>query len=245
MTLDWTTFLAIAGILFLAGFSHGVTGFGVGIVAISLLTLFLPIYYSAAFAAMTAFVTGLVVLTVYRNSFTLRPVLRLLAGALPGLPVGMFLVKRLDAELALTALGVVIIAFALFSLSRPNLPKLKYPWLAYVFGFGSGVLAGAFNAGGPFAIIYGLCSGWDEREFKSNITGYMMINMSMLITMHGIHGNLPMPHIAMFALVSPILILSVYFGLKSAHRLNPHTLKRVVLCFLFLIGVKYSSTAFA
>ncbi|MBC2607947.1 sulfite exporter TauE/SafE family protein [Pelagicoccus albus] len=240
MTIDWPTFLYLAIILFIAGFSHGVTGFGVGIVAISLLTLFLPIYYAAAFAALTALLTGLVILFVYRNSFTLRPVLKLLAGAIPGIPVGMHFVRKLDSQVALSLLGVVIIGFSLFSLSRPHLPKIKYPWVAYLFGFGSGTLAGAFNAGGPFAIIYGLCSGWNEKEFKSNITGYMMINMTALIVMHGANGNLPLPHLKLFALASPILILSVLLGLKSAHLLNPQTLKRIVLCFLLLIGVKYS-----
>lgn len=240
MILDWQTFGLVAGILFFSGFSHGVTGFGVGIVAISLLTLFLPIYYAAALAALAAFTTGLVILLVYRNSFTLRPVLRLLMGSLPGIPVGMFLVRKLNEDIALSLLGVVIIAFALFSLSRPHLPKIKYPWYAYLFGFGSGSLAGAFNAGGPFAIIYGLCSGWDEKEFKSNITGYMMINMATLIVMHGAHGNLPSTNLKVFALVAPILVAAVLLGLKSAQYLNPLTLKRVVLVFLLLIGVKYS-----
>lgn len=244
MSPDWQIYLFVGLIFFISGFSHGVTGFGVGIVAISMLTLFLPIYYAAALAALAAFTTGLIILLAYRDSFTLRPVLRLLTGSLPGIPVGMFLVRKLDEEIALSLLGLVIIAFALFSLSRPHLPKIKYPWYAYVFGFGSGSLAGAFNAGGPFAIIYGLCSGWDEKEFKSNITGYMMINMATLICMHGVHGNLPLPNLKVFAVTAPILIASVLLGLKAARYLNPLTLKRIVLIFLLLIGVKYS-VAFA
>jgi hypothetical protein len=154
----------------------------------------------------------------------------------------MYVVKNIDERVALTLLGVVIVGFALFSLSRPHLPRLKYKWLAYVFGFGSGTLAGAFNAGGPFAIIYGLCSGWDERQFKSNITGYMMINMVVLIIMHHFNGNLPTPHLLLFLYTSPLLILAVLAGLWTSQRLNPLVLKRIVLCFLLVIGLKYSVT---
>jgi uncharacterized membrane protein YfcA len=232
-------FALVALVSLVAGFSHGVTGFGVGIVAISFLSLFMPIYQSAALAALVALTTGIVIFIKYRDSFQIRPVLKLLGGAVLGIPIGIVLIRTIPESYALRLMGLVVAGFSLYSLTRPRIPRLRHANLAYGFGFVSGSLAGAFNAGGPPAIIYGLCSGWTEREFKTNITGYMMSNMVLLIVLHGVAGNITHVNLKAFAIAMPILILAVLTGLRLARHLRPALLKKIVLGFLLVIGAKY------
>lgn len=222
-----------------AGFSHGVTGFGVGIVSISMYSLFMPIQQAAALGALTALSTGIVILRKYARQIRIRPVLRLLAAALVGQPIGIFFVQKLDQTVALRTLGAVLVAFCAYSLCRPKMPRLQHPAWAYPFGLTSGILAGAFNAGGPPAIVFGLMNGWDDKTFKSNITGYMLTNMVVLIFMHGAYGNYTSLSFVAFAALLPFLIVGVLGGLRAASIISPIKLKRIMLFGLLLIGGKY------
>lgn len=222
-----------------AGFSHGVTGFGVGFVAMAIFTSFMPLGQAAALSALVAATTGVTILLRFRRSINIMPVMKLLGGACLGVPIGIFGVSRLPEAWALRLLSAVIIGYCIFSFARPQLSRVKNTNWAYVFGFFSGMLAGGFNAGGPVAIMYGLSQGWSDRAFKSNITGYMLANMAVLIVFHAGHGNLNAALLTQFAWAAPCLVVGVLLGLKMADRINPVHLKNLMLVFLFAMGVKF------
>lgn len=228
----------------IAGYIQGVTGFGVGIIVTSLCSLYLPLYFATALAALCALLTCLIMMVAYRRSFNFRPVVRLLVGSVIGIPIGITVIRKIDGEIALTCLGIAIIGFSVASLLRAKLPNLPEKWPAYFFGFGSGLMSGAFSAGGPLVVMYALSAGWPERAYKSNLTGYLLINTAVLVGMHGFKGNLPTQHLAAFAMALPVITGAVLLGIWSAGRIHADTLKKIVLYILLVFGINYALTAF-
>ena len=68
-------------------------------------------------------------------------------------------------------LGCVLIAYGMWGLVRPTLPRLNWTPAGYLFGVCAGVLGGACNINGPPVVLYGARSGWEPvsraRPFDS------------------------------------------------------------------------------
>ena len=46
--------------------------------------------------------------------------------------------------------------------------------LAWAFGFGAGVLGGAYGMNGPPLVIYGALRGWSAEHFRATLQGYFL-----------------------------------------------------------------------
>ena len=85
---------------------------------------------------------------------------RLMAATIPGIPLGVLLLKGPYENAGKIILAIVIIGFSLFCLFRPKLYALRHKYAAYPFGFLAGILGGAYNSNGPPVVIYGSARKW-------------------------------------------------------------------------------------
>lgn len=228
--------MLVALIIFVAVFIQSSIGFGLGLVAMPLLVALLGIQIAAPLVAMVALLAEAVILIRYRQSITLRVVSQLTVAALLGIPIGIYTVRTVDAGFVTTALGLLVIGYALYALLSPTLPQLASRAWAYVFGFVAGILSGAYNTGGPPVIIYGNCRGWPPDEFKSNLQGFFLVNSVVVITVHALSGNIT-PAVGqnlLFAL--PGMILGLVGGFFLSPHINPILFRKLVLVLLLILG---------
>ena len=68
---------------------------------------------------------------------------RLVLSTLVGIPLGLWLLTAVEERIVKVVLGLVIIAFSAYSLVGRGPSELKDDRLAWVFGFGAGVLGGS------------------------------------------------------------------------------------------------------
>src|SRR5262249_9389076 len=137
-------FVYVAGILFLGIVSQTVIGFGVGVICMPLLLTILAPTTAAALVAIFTLPLQTIILWRYRHALRIRPVWRVFVGSLLGIPIGILIITRLDTQIILTALGVVLIAYSLYSLLNLRLPVIRRPAWGFGFGFASGFLSGAY-----------------------------------------------------------------------------------------------------
>ena len=64
-------------------------------------------------------------------------------------------------------LGTVIIAFAMYRMRGRDGVELKDDRLAWMFGFGAGVLGGAYGMNGPPLVAYGALRRWSPEQFRA------------------------------------------------------------------------------
>lgn len=159
-------------IFFLAGWVQGVTGFGSALVALPLLTLVIDIKEAVPLCILASLIITTFMAFQLHDHFNRKKILPLCLGSLPGILLGSTLLKTVPSDIIKTALGALLIIYALYHLlfsvrQRP----LNYNW-GYLAGFFSGAIGAAFSAGGPPSIIYTTLTDWTRDDIKATLTGF-------------------------------------------------------------------------
>jgi len=168
----------------------------------------------------------------------LRAVWRLAVASLIGIPLGMIVLRRLDEDLALGALGVVMAGYALYALFELKPPELSKPGWAYAFGLAAGMLGGAYNTSGPPVVVYGNARRWSPAEFKSNLQGFFFFNSLLVVSGHALSGNLDEAVWQNYLIALPGLALGILAGLGLDRRIDPLVFRKIVLVLLLVMGVR-------
>jgi len=225
-------------IVFFAVFTQSLTGFGLGLISMPLLTELLGIRMAAPLVALVSLTSMTILLIRYRQAFNLRSVRQLWMSSLLGIPLGVSALRHVDEQVILTLLGIVITSYALYALFKPTLPEIKRSGWAFGFGFVGGLLSGAYNTSGPPVVIYGSCRRWSAAEFKSNLQGYFLLNSLMLNGTHALNHNVTSLVLTSYLIVLPAVGLGLWAGLSLDKHLNPVLFRKMVLGLLMLLGLR-------
>ena len=235
--------LTVVFIIFLAVFTQSLSGFGSALVAMALLPAMIGIHQAAPLVALVMGTIEIFLLIYYRQALNIRAIWRIIAASLAGIPLGILFLSRLDEGIAMTALGFIIIAYALYALfdaftDRIRLPELAHPTWAFLSGLVAGMLGGAYNTSGPPVIIYGNCHRWSTAEFKSNLQGFFLISSLVISLGHALNHNLT-PAVWQHYLWSiPAMALGIFTGTSLDKYMKPESFRRVVLVLLLIMGVR-------
>ena len=233
-----TSFLFIGAVLFLAAFTQGLSGFGVALVSMALLPNLIGIRESIALVALIAFVVDFGVLLRYWRSLQFKKVLPLILASFIGVPIGIFLLRRADENLALAILGIVLAGYALYALSGLRLPELKGRAWAYGTGFIGGLLGGAYNTPGPPIIMYASCKKWEPDVFKGNLQTFFLQNSIIVLIGHWASGSFTADIWSLFWRGLPWLIGGLLLGLSMDRWINPELFRKIVLVLLVFMGIR-------
>lgn len=235
--MDPTSFFILI-VVFLGCFTQSLTGFGVALVMMAVLPSILGLHIATPLVALVAIVLETLMLIRYHAALQFKSILGLLIASLIAIPAGVIYLSRLDEGIALSILGFVLTAYALYALTGFRPPALSHPVWAWVFGFVGGLLGGAYNTSGPPVVVYGNCRRWSPQEFKSNLSGYFVVNSVMVVSTHWLSGNFTSEVTSNFLLALPALLLGFLFGQGMDKWLNPELFRKLVLVLLVLLGAR-------
>jgi len=237
MPID-ATMIAVLVILFFTTLIRAVFGFGNALFAMPLLAMTsIGLKVAAPLMALLAVVLSLSILAKEWRSVDLGSTWRLLIGTLPGIPLGLALLKGPHENTGKIVLALVIIGFAVYSLLSPRLSKLHGEWTAYPFGFVAGILGSAYNSNGPPIVIYGTLRRWPPERFRATLQGYFLPSGMIIAAGHGL-GGLWTPVLGWYFLASlPVLALSIWLGDYLSRAIPRGRFDRAVHILLLLIGL--------
>lgn len=225
-------------VIFLAVFSQSLSGFGVALVSMSMLPSLLGIQAATPLVALVAITLETTLLIRYHTSLSLKAVRPLIMATVVGIPIGVLVLRKIDEEIALTVLGIVITSYALYALLNLRLPHLRHPLWAYLAGLLSGLLSGGYNTGGPPVIIYGNARRWQPSEFKSNLQGLFVVNDILVVTSHALSGNFTPEIWRIYFAALPVIALGILLGVSLDRYLNPAIFRKLVLILLVILGIR-------
>jgi uncharacterized protein len=233
-----TAATAVLTILFFSTLIRAVFGFGNALIAMPLLAMAsIGMKTAAPLVALIASVQAFLMIVNDWRIIDMKSTWRLLASSIPGIPLGLLLLKGPYESAGKIILALIIIGFSCYCLFRPRLIELRREWTAYPFGFVAGILGGAYNSNGPPIVIYGTARKWPPDRFRANLQGYffpagLIINMS-----HGL-GGLWTPTVGWYLLLSlPVVLLSMWVGNRLHRLIPPGHFARYVHFLMILIGL--------
>jgi uncharacterized membrane protein YfcA len=235
--------ILVPGVLFLATLIRSSFGFGEALVAVPLLALLVPVKTAAPVAVMASITVALIVVVQDWQKVHARSAIRLVLPTLPGIPLGLMLVRAGAESLVKGLLAAVIIVFSAYSLlggRDRELPDDRFAWL---FGFGAGVLGGAYGMNGPPLVIYGSLRKWSPQHFRATLQGYFL--PASLAGMWGYSlAGLWTPAVSRFYLLSlPFVILATFIGRVLNRRIGAQRFLLYVHVGLIAIGLVLLSQA--
>ena len=173
MPADHTT-LPVLAVIFLATVIRSAFGFGEALVAVPLLALIIPVEVAAPLAVLVSVtVAGVVLLRDWREVHA-GSAGRLILSTMIGIPFGLLLLTSVAEPVVKAALAAVIITFSAYRLVGRSRFELKDDRLAWLFGFGAGVLGGAYGMNGPPLVAYGTLRRWSPERFRATLQGYFL-----------------------------------------------------------------------
>lgn len=227
----------VLGVVFLATLVRSTFGFGEALVAVPLLALVIPVRVAVPLATLLSVtVAGLILAQDWRHVHA-RSAWGLIVPTLFGVPVGVLILTVMPPHMVKTALGVIIIAFSTYSLAGRWNPRLSDDRLAPMFGFGAGVLGGAYGMNGPPLVVYGTLRGWSPERFRATLQGYFL--PASAAGMCGFWAaGLWVPDVTRYYLLSlaPVVV-AILLGRAANRRMRPQTFVRYVHMGLIGIGV--------
>ncbi len=224
-------------IVFFAIFTQSLTGFGLALVSMPLLSALLGVETAAPLVALFGLLAEVILLLYYREAVNVRVIWRLILASMIGVPVGVVVIRSLDEALVLTALGVIVVGYALYALLKLRLPAVNGPVWAYGTGFVAGILGGAYNTAGPPVIVYGNCRGWPPDEFKGNLQGFFLFTGVVVLISHGLAGNYNAEVLRYGLLTLPAVAAGLIAGLALSKRISATAFRTLVLWLLLVLGV--------
>jgi uncharacterized membrane protein YfcA len=229
--------LAAAG--FGGSIVFGITGFGAALVSIPLATHVVPLPFALALYVLMDFSNALRIgfenpRNAVRGEWT-----RMVPAILVGTATGVTLLVSLPRQAATLALGIFVIAFAVYSLaSRPDARRRLGDLWAYPAGFAGGLTSTLFGAGGPPYAMYLSHRGLSKEQYRATMGLATLTSISLRIVAFFVTGFLLEPKVWLYALaVVPAGLAGLWAAGHAFRRISRPMLMRVVALMLLASGI--------
>lgn len=236
--MDSTLWLLVAGAA-AAGFVQGLTGFAFSLVATSIWAWWLPPQLVAAMSVFGAMTGQIATQLVTRRPMQWPRLAPLLAGGLCGLPLGVWLLPRLDAATFQFGLGALLAIWCPTMLMSGRIPRITVGgrWADAAAGAAGGAAGalGGFTA--PLPTLWCTLRGWDKDTLRGVIQNFNLVMLSATFVSYLATGVVTRAMLPQMAVVAPALLVPVLLGARLYVGISPEAFRRVVLAVLSCSGV--------
>ena len=204
-----------------------------------LLALRLPVEVAAPLAVLVSVTIAALALVQDFRQVQLRSAGWLVLATLAGIPLGLWVLAAADARLVKAALGLTIVAFALYALLGRAPGHLASDRISWLLGCGlcAGVLGGAYGMNGPPLVVYGSLRRWSPVQFRATLQAYFLPASALGMLGYGVAGLWTAQVTHLFLLALPGVLVATLAGRLINRRLSGATFLRFVYFGLMATGL--------
>ncbi|HEY6093374.1 MAG TPA: sulfite exporter TauE/SafE family protein, partial [Gallionellaceae bacterium] len=214
-------------------------GFGSGLIAVPLLTLFTPLSLGVVvpMIVLLDYLASLSQGVKNRRDIRWREIIPLIPFSLLGVLIALLFMSRSDALLLTKALGVFIIAFALYTLSGYSPHKGAARGWGVLAGVTGGMIGTLFGTGGPFYVTYFKARGLEKGAFRATFAAIFLMDGGGRLLGYLSSGYFTRPFLTMVATALPVMAVFLYIGGHIHTRISQETFQRAISLLLIVSGV--------
>jgi uncharacterized membrane protein YfcA len=230
------TWLIGLGMVAIAGFTRGFSGFGSAmILAPSLSLLFNPqqVVATVILLEITAG-AGLVPEAVTKIQW--REVLPLVLGAIVMVPLGVYCLVLAEPNLIRRLMGGLILALVVVLNSSKLHYHQSYLFLSFGVGGLSGFLTGLAGIGGPPVVLYEMSGDNSAATNRANLIVFFAFTQCVALGVYWANDILTIKVFQLFAVFVPVFALGLMVGRLGFKRVNEKLFRRFVYGLLLVTG---------
>ena len=242
ITDPWFYFLAIPALL-MTSISKGGFGAGLGVLAVPLMALRLPVTQVTAIMLPIICLMDVMSVWAYRGQWDKTTLRITLPPAVIGIVLGALSFGAVPEVWLRLAIGVIAIGFTLqrgLASSRRRAPAGDYkPVTGTFWAAVSGFTSFLANAGGPPFSMYLLALRLEKTIFVGTTAVFFAaVNFAKLLPF-ALLGLFNRTNLLTALVLSPIALIGIELGLRLHRRLNPTLFYRVSCAFVLILGAKF------
>ena len=228
-------------VMVIAYSARGASGFGAA-AALPLLGLVLPLKVLVPAWTLIGIVAGATLMGSDRNKVVWSEIIKLVPGTLIGIAVGLYVFTLLDSATLAKWLGILVLAYGLYSLwgTFGAAPKAHLPArLAAILGGLGGGLTGTVvgTMGSVFFAIYFDAIKLAKDNYRATMTAILLT----LTVVRGIGywavGEFNREVLIIAAILFPSMITGMYIGNRFHHGMSDKAFRRIVASALIASGL--------
>lgn len=219
---------ALLAIIVLAYFIRGLSGFGSGIIAIPLLTLYLPLQVAVPGIALLDNVAAAKHGLENRQHVVWKDLIPFIPVTLIGVLGGLYLLRTVETEVLQKAMGGFLLLYAAYMISG-LLPRRKRSlFLALPIGTAGGLVSTLLGTGGPFYVIYLHLRNQGKMEFRATVAVIFVVDGAIRLSGYLLSGMVSTTMLLSAAAALPFALAGMYAGSRLHHRLRQEHVERLV-----------------
>jgi uncharacterized membrane protein YfcA len=231
---------------FLGGFTSGLTGFAAGLVVSGIWLHIISPLQAAVLIAAYGMVNQSYGIWNVRKALQWRRILPFVIGGAVGVPLGAWLVTYLNPAYVRIGVGVLLIAYSTYNLTRPALKPIQSN-RAIDTGIGvlNGLLGGLTGLGGVISTIWVQLGGGAKDAQRAIFQPVLFFTMTMATLTFALGGHLfEAATLKLFFMGLPALLLGLWVGVKLYGRLDDAAFRKAILVLLLISGFSLVLPAF-
>ena len=238
MAIDPAEIMALAAAAFAGSVIFGVTGFGAALVTVPFATHFVPLPFALALYVLMDLANAFRIGFENPKNAVKSEWTRLAPAILAGTVAGLTLLVNLPRGAATLALGVFVLAFAIYSLAgTPGARRILSTRWAYVAGLTGGVTSTLFGAGGPPYAMYLSHRGLSKEQYRATLGLATLTSISLRTVAFFAIGFLLDPKVWVYAaFVVPAGLAGIWAASHLFRRISREILMRAVSLMLLASG---------
>ena len=213
----------------LAGISQGITGFGSGMIIMSVLPYFLGITNAAAVSGLVMLLLNIVGTWHFRHKLNFRHILGPTICFFIGSAVAITNVQKVPVKQLQLVFGCFLIGLSLYFILIKRGGTIKANVFTMLLcGLGAGVCDGLFSIGGPPLAVYYLAVAEDNEEYLADQQSCYLIADIFTVALR-IHEGILTPHLFMTGLIGIFGVLAgMGIAFKLLQKFDPDVTRKLV-----------------
>jgi len=234
-----STYLVVALGAVVAGFVQGLSGFGFGLVSLSFWAWVLDPKLAAVLAVAGGFTGQVVAAVSVRRGFDLRQLAPFVLGGLAGLPLGLLLLPRLDADWFKVILGLLLLVWCPAMLFARNLPRITAGgrFADAVVGLGGGMMGALGGFTGVLPTLWCTLRRYERDAQRAVIQNFNLAMLSVTVVTYVAAGLVTRAMLPMLAIVLPAMLIPTLLGARIYLGISEAMFRTLVLSLLILSGL--------
>lgn len=227
----------LTGVVLIAAFAKGVTGFGFALLSVPFLLLVVPAKELVVLSLMMVTWIGfLITLSSWRHVNWRRSLSLSLASFL-GIPLGTYILYRIDPSILRVLIAAVVILFSLLLLVGYSRRIKREGQASLFFGFLSGILGSSTSLSGPPVVLFLVSQGWQKQDMRATLASFLFISSLAALVSQAAVGVLTTRVVFTGLVIAPIAFCGFYFGQGVVRRIGVGLFRRIAIILVMASGV--------
>jgi len=225
---------------FMGGFINGLASFGTALFTLGFWLQIMPPVQAVSMILVVSVVTGIQGFWVVKETIFQYPrrIMRYVLPSFFGIPLGIYGLAYIDAEILKLIVGLFMISYGVYILITRKLPTLakEYVIADSVIGLFGGFLGGLAGLSGAIPSVWLSLHNWPKAQIRSVLQVYNLTVLSITCICLAVTGAYTLQSMKILIMAIPISIIGAQIGIFCFKALNDIQFRITLISLMFISG---------